>query len=66
MLHRPDVTLIQLSGSRARIKAAEVQTFGIRFDLRLAAASDTPQVVVIHFEAHCGKPESVGLGGMEA
>lgn len=65
MLHRPDVTFIQLSGSRARIKAAEAQTFGIRFDLRLAAASDATQVVVIHFEAHCGKPESVGLGGME-
>ena len=62
MVRRPDVTVAQLSGSRARIKAGDVQTFGVRLDLRLAAASDEMQSVLIHFEARCGKPEAAGLG----
>lgn len=64
MLRRPKVTVVQLSGSRARIKAADVQTFGIRFDLRLATPDDEMQDVLIHFEACCGKPASAGLGGI--
>lgn len=65
MLRRPTVTVTQLSGSRARIKAAEVQPFGIRFDVRLSATSEAEQDLLIHFEACCGKPEASGVGGME-
>ncbi len=66
MLRPPRVTVVQLSGSRARIKAADAQPFGIRFDLRLATASQEAQEVLIHFEARCAKPASTGLGGIQA
>ena len=39
MLRRPKVTMVQLRGPRTRIKAADIQSFGIRFDLRLVTAS---------------------------
>lgn len=66
MLRPPRVTAVQISGSRARIKAADAQSFGIRFDLRLATASAEAQEVLIHFEARCAKPDSTGLGGFRA
>ena len=66
MLRPPRVTAVQMSGSRARIKAADAQPFGIRFDLRLATASEEAQEVLIHFEARCAKPDSTGLGGFRA
>jgi hypothetical protein len=62
MLHRPDVRFFQLSGARVRISAADVQTVGIRFDLRLVSPSQVEEQVVLHFEATCGKPESAGVG----
>ena len=34
---RPTVEVVQLSGPRTRVKAADVQPFGVRFDLRLAS-----------------------------
>ncbi|MGM0487323.1 MAG: hypothetical protein ACQESR_11245 [Planctomycetota bacterium] len=63
MPHRPAVSMIQVSGPRARIKAAEVRAFGIRFDVRLSVASEDPEDALIHFQAQCGQPES---GGDEA
>ncbi len=36
---RPTVEVVQLSGPRTRVKAADVQSFGVRFDLRLATVS---------------------------
>ena len=46
---RPSVEVVQLSGPRMRVKAADVQAFGVRFDLRLAAVSTQLEDVVIHF-----------------
>ncbi len=60
MVRRPKVTVVQLKGPRTRIKAAEVQPFGIRFDLRLVTASPTQQDVVIHFEASCAETAPAG------
>ncbi|NLX55333.1 MAG: hypothetical protein GXY58_09495 [Planctomycetaceae bacterium] len=50
---RPLVEVVQLSGPRTRVKAADIQPFGIRFDLRLAALSTREEDVLIHFEARC-------------
>jgi hypothetical protein len=63
MLQRPEVRLVQLSGSRARIKAADVQLFGIRFDLRLASTSQATEEVLIQFDACCGRTAPVGGDG---
>jgi hypothetical protein len=51
---RPVVEVVQLSGPRTRVKAADVQPFGARFDLRLATVSTHAEDVLIHFEARCG------------
>ncbi len=53
MPSRPTVEVIQLSGPRTRVKAADVQPFGVRFDLRLVTASQQEENVLIHFEARC-------------
>lgn len=53
MAGRPEVEVVQLSGPSTRVKAAEIQSFGIRFDLRLLAASSHKETVLIHFEACC-------------
>ncbi len=65
MLWRPKVAVVQLSGPRARIKAADVQSFGIRFDLRLVTAGQTKQDVLIHFEARCSEPDTAGLSRLQ-
>jgi hypothetical protein len=54
MAGRPLVEVIQLSGPQTRVKAADVQPFGVRFDLRLATVSAGAEDVLIHFEAQCG------------
>ncbi len=66
MLRSPKVTVIQLSGPRARIKVVDPQSFGLRFDVRLAKANLEEQEVLLHFEACCAKSEPMGLGGIEA
>lgn len=53
MSGRPNVEVVQLSGPSTRVKAAEVQSFGVRFDLRLVSASSHEETVLIHFEACC-------------
>ncbi|MHB0956571.1 MAG: hypothetical protein ACYC0X_09795 [Pirellulaceae bacterium] len=53
MPSRPTVEVIQLSGPRTRVKVADVQSFGVRFDLRLVTASQQEENVLIHFEARC-------------
>ena len=53
MSGRPNVEVVQLSGPSTRVKAAEIQSFGVRFDLRLVAASTREETVLIHFEACC-------------
>jgi hypothetical protein len=54
MRGRPLVEVVQLSGPRTRVKAADIQSFGVRFDLRLATVSAQEEDVLIHFEARCG------------
>jgi hypothetical protein len=61
----PEMTVTQWSGPRCHVKAAEVQTYGARFDLRLAAASQTPEEVLIHFEA-VASANSTGQAGPPA
>ena len=51
MKNRPKVDVIQMTGPQARVKAADIQQFGVRFDLRLAAPSNEMENVLIHFEA---------------
>jgi hypothetical protein len=47
----PDTTVTQLSGPRCHIKAADVQTYGARFDIRLSTASESNEEVFVHFHA---------------
>ncbi len=47
----PVTTVTQMSGPRSHIKAADVQTYGVRFDVRLASSSDLAEEVLLHFEA---------------
>ena len=61
MMHRPRVSFVQITGPRTRIKAADVQPYGVRFELRLATSSPRKQDVVIHFDAACLNPDSAGL-----
>jgi hypothetical protein len=51
MKSQPSVEVIQLTGPQARVKAANIESFGVRFDLRLAASSQQQENVLIHFEA---------------
>jgi hypothetical protein len=53
MAGRPNVDVVQLSGPSTRVKAAEIQSFGVRFDLRLLSTSTREESVLIHFEASC-------------
>ena len=48
---RPEISVTQLAGARSRIKAADVQSYGVRFDVRLGSFSDRPEEVLLHFEA---------------
>jgi hypothetical protein len=54
----PETTVTQLSGPRCHIKAAEIQTYGARFDVRLATRSESREEVLIHFEAVATAPPS--------
>ncbi len=47
----PALSVEQLSGPRADIKAAQVETFGIRLDVRLAAVHRNAVEVVVQFHA---------------
>jgi hypothetical protein len=48
------VEVTHVSGPAARVKVADVQAFGLRFDVRLATASPSEEHVLIHFHARCG------------
>jgi len=55
MVALPAVEVLQLTGPQTRVKAANIQSFGVRFDLRLATASPREEGVLIHFEARVGE-----------
>jgi hypothetical protein len=52
----PDTTVTQMSGPRCHIKAADVQTYGARFDVRLSNASESDEEVFVHFHAVAASP----------
>jgi hypothetical protein len=47
----PDLTVEQIDGPDARIKTAAILPYGVRLDLKLAAATDEPVCVLVQFEA---------------
>ncbi len=47
----PEVQVEQIEGPQARIKTAQLLPYGIRFDLKLAAASESPTAVLLQFTA---------------
>ena len=47
----PRVTVEQLEGPRARIKTVQLLPYGARFDLKLAAQSETAEIVLLRFSA---------------
>jgi len=47
----PRVKVEQLEGPRARIKTVQLLPYGARFDLKLAAQSDTAEIVLLRFSA---------------
>ncbi len=49
----PTIECRQVEGPEAAIKAAQVQPFGARFDLRLASIPREATSVVVQFEARC-------------
>ncbi|MCU0958531.1 MAG: hypothetical protein MUF48_00370 [Pirellulaceae bacterium] len=53
MSGRPRVDVAQVAGPATRVKVADAQAFGIRFDVRLHAASPHEENVLIHFQARC-------------
>ena len=58
----PTIECRQVEGPETSIKAAQVQPFGARFDLRLASIPSEATSVVVRFEARCesqiSQPES--------
>ncbi len=51
MAARPFVEVVQVTGPRSSVKAADIQPYGVRFDVRLAVANQQSENVLIHFEA---------------
>jgi hypothetical protein len=49
----PIIECSQIDGPEASIKVAQLQPFGVRFDLRLASIPREATSVVVRFEAHC-------------
>jgi hypothetical protein len=53
----PKLEVEQLDGPEARIKTAQLLSYGARLDLKLAAAADEPTSVLLQFSARTGQPE---------
>ena len=47
----PELELEQLDGPEARIKTAQLLAYGVRLDLKLAAAAEEPASVLLQFSA---------------
>jgi hypothetical protein len=47
----PEVEVEQIDGPEARIKTAQLLPYGVRLDLKLAAASEEPTSVLLQFSA---------------
>lgn len=52
----PRVKVEQLEGPRARIKTVQLLPYGARFDLKLAAQTDTAVIVLLRFSAETAPP----------
>ena len=55
---KPRVEAHQAEGPAARIKVADIQTYGVRVDVRLSAASGEAESVWLAFKAVCGPPDA--------
>lgn len=53
----PEVAVTQIDGPEVRIKAAQRQPYGVRLDLKLAAAAEEPVVLLLQFSA---RQEKIG------
>jgi hypothetical protein len=49
----PQITVMQSGGPEAAITVAQAESFGARFDIRLASTARQPESVMIEFEARC-------------
>lgn len=49
----PRITVMHAGGPSAAITVAQAESFGARFDVRLAATARQPESVMIEFEARC-------------
>ncbi len=49
----PRITVMQAGGPTAAITVAQAESFGVRFDIRLASTARQPESVMIEFEARC-------------
>ena len=47
----PELAVEQIGGPEARIKTAQLLPYGVRLDLKLAAAADQPTTVLLQFSA---------------
>lgn len=48
----PQVSIEQLDGPETRIKIVQVLPYGVRCDLKLAGASDTPSMILLQVSVH--------------
>jgi hypothetical protein len=48
---RPELAVEQLEGPEARLKTAQLMSYGARLDLKLAAAAEEPTSVLVQFSA---------------
>jgi hypothetical protein len=53
----PEVAVEQIEGPDARIKTAQLLPYGVRFDLKLAAAAEEPATVLLQFTARTPRRE---------
>ena len=55
----PELAVEQIDGPEARIKTAQLLPYGVRLDLKLAAAADQPTTILLQFSARTTREESV-------
>jgi hypothetical protein len=51
----PQLVVEQLDGPEARMKTAQLMSYGARLDLKLAVAAEEPTSVLVQFSAHTAR-----------
>ena len=54
----PELAVEQIEGPEARIKTAQLLPYGVRLDLKLAAAADQPTTVLLQFSARTAREKT--------